>query len=324
MYSAPEEAGRQIMRHDYALHTLGEGEFEDFVCKICLHWLGPGVIPFCTGPDGGRDARFHGTATHFPSSKSPLKGKTVIQAKHCGSADASCSDASFKTKFRKEEIPRVRGLVKDGVLDHYLLFTNRKLSGKADKDYEKRVLGVGAKTATVIARERLHLELDTRKELLAAVPAIGANLTPLRFMSTDLASIIPQVAKALASTKASVSDSAHNFTFVKKNSRKNRLNRLTRAYYEFIEKESLPYFQTVKKFLENRRNESYADLYHDTADELKQKITVYRNHFDTFDEILLCIRDEVISSNPDLKSNRRLVNLLLHYMYFDCDIGRHA
>jgi hypothetical protein len=34
--------------------------------------------------------------------------------------------------------------------------------------------------------------------------------------------------------------------------------------------------------------------------------------------------DLIVAANPQLRRRRRLINVLLHYMYYDCDIGQHA
>jgi hypothetical protein len=99
---------------------------------------------------------------------------------------------------------------------------------------------------------------------------------------------------------------------------------LARGYYDYINQKSLPYFPDIKKFLENPRNDSLVDLYHDTADELKQQITIRRSEFASFDEVFLRVYQQIVLGTPALKTKRRYINTLLHYMYFDCDIGQHA
>ncbi len=79
---------------DYLLHTLSAGDFEELVVKICHEILGFGTISFSSGPDGGRDAFFDGTAQRFPSKADPWTGKFVIQAKHTEKDDVSCSETA--------------------------------------------------------------------------------------------------------------------------------------------------------------------------------------------------------------------------------------
>jgi hypothetical protein len=40
--------------------------------------------------------------------------------------------------------------------------------------------------------------------------------------------------------------------------------------------------------------------------------------------VLTYLYDEIVSTVTDGQGRRRLVSVFLHYMYFDCDIGRHA
>ena len=310
------------MKRDYALHTLGDEEFEDLTTKLCIHWLGEGVIPFATGKDGGRDARFSGTANCFPSEAAPSTGRFVIQAKHTGAADASCSDPGFLTLV-KHELPKITRLKTEKLLDHYLLFTNRKLTGKADKTLEKMMTAAGAMTAHVIARERIHAQLDLRQDIVRAIHALKLLQEPLLLEPSDLADVIHNFHAALTADSTPY-DSAHNFTYLKKDSAKNKINGLSAAYYDYIEQKSMPYFPDIKKFLENTRNRALVDLYHDAADELKQQIIARRDEFDSFDEVFLRVYQFIVAANPSLKTKRRYVNTLLHYMYFDCDIGQHA
>src|SRR3954469_8296 len=100
---------RTFMARDYRLYELSDAEFEGLVVQICVRWLGQGVMPFAPGRDGGRDAKFHGTATCFPSATAPHSGHFVIQAKHVNERDRSCSDRDF-AKLLKGEHPKVKRL----------------------------------------------------------------------------------------------------------------------------------------------------------------------------------------------------------------------
>ena len=113
----------------YPLHDLSDEEFEDLVTRVCRKILGIGTTSFEKGPDGGKDAKFEGTANCFPSETSPLSGKVVIQAKHTSNPTKSCSDNDFhnnKTSVLKIEIPKIKKQVEEESVTHYLLFTNRE------------------------------------------------------------------------------------------------------------------------------------------------------------------------------------------------------
>ena len=54
----------------YRYEELSPVQFESLVTDICRHVLGKATRGFAEGPDGGRDARFDGTANDFPSASS--------------------------------------------------------------------------------------------------------------------------------------------------------------------------------------------------------------------------------------------------------------
>ncbi|MEI9988123.1 MAG: hypothetical protein WDN69_36470 [Aliidongia sp.] len=88
--------------------------------------------------DGGRDAKFVGTAELFPSKSAPWVGTVIIQAKHTNGYNRLFSETDFfsanstKTVIG-EEVPRIKRLRGQEQLDHYMLFANRKLAGNADQ-----------------------------------------------------------------------------------------------------------------------------------------------------------------------------------------------
>lgn len=309
------------MKRSYPLHDLADDEFEDLTCRICHRTLGTGTISFTAGKDGGRDARFTGTAQAFPSTASPATGKFIIQAKHTSNPSASCSHAEF-TRIVNEEVPKITTLVANGELEYYLLFTNRRLTPPAENQFKTTVLAIkGVKDTWLIATDNIRRYLDETPQIWTSM-GFPRNEAPFRFQPGDLNNVITAF-HAVVQDGTSPFHSAQNFTFVDKKT-KNIINRLTDEYYEYMKRESLPHFNRIKTFLEGPRNTDIKNLYHDAADELKQKIITYRKEFTTFDEVLTYVYDLIIKNNPELQGKKQLVRLFLHYMYFDCDIGDHA
>ena len=150
------------MRRSFPLHDLGNDEFQTLVACICREILGTGTIVFATGKDGGRDARFEGCAQRFPSAASPLIGRFIIQAKHTANPVASISDADF-TRDVKTEAPKIKQLVNDGELEHYMVFTNRKVPANALVQLEANLKALGPKTVHVLGIEQIrdYLTLHT-------------------------------------------------------------------------------------------------------------------------------------------------------------------
>ena len=70
---------------------------------------------FAKGPDGGRDAKFVGTAELHPSKAAPWVGTTIIQAKHTNGYNRNFSESDFFSMTAAntvlgKEIPRIKKL----------------------------------------------------------------------------------------------------------------------------------------------------------------------------------------------------------------------
>ena len=255
------------MRRDYRLYELNNDEFERLTAKICVKWLGVGVIPFAPGKDGGRDAKFCGTAERFPSAAAPIKGHCVIQAKHVAAADKSCSDTEFD-RILKAEHPKVSRLINEQICQHYIIFTNRKLTGGADEKHIAELVKLGLETAHIIAVERIHQALDDHQDLQTGLPNL-LDVTPFRFAPDDLIEVIG-VLHDYVGVKDDGFNSARDFESIRIRDEKNRINGLSAEYYsQIVVNNSMPYFEAVEQFLKNPRNREFRDLYHDTADELR-------------------------------------------------------
>jgi hypothetical protein len=311
----------ESMKRHYRLHELEDTEFEDLVCRICMRILGMGTIAFSSGKDGGRDARFDGTAQHFPSRTSPARGKFVIQAKHTTQPGASCSDSPFKRIF-KSELPKIKNLARAGDLELYLLFTNRDLTGGTESSMVKQLQKIrGVRKAWVLGNTPIRQHLDMHPDVWSSM-GLDRYEGPFRVSPDEMVEVVTEFHKALTDSGSSF-NSALNFNFVRKD-RKNKINRLSKPYYAYIQQDSLPHFRRIKTFLEDPRNVRLKALYHDSADELRQKIVTFRGEFGSFDEVLTRVRDLIATRESKLAGKKRLVNLFLHYMYCNCDIGDHA
>jgi len=308
-----------MLPRDYRLHELNDDEFEKLVVRICTRWLGDGVTPFAAGRDGGRDGKFNGVANSYPSVAAPLAGHCVLQSKHTSSPDKSCSDREFETLLSKEH-PKIKRLIEENLCDHYLVFTNRKYTGGADEKLVKQLAALGLKSAHIIGVERLHLALDDYPDIRETLPN-RLDSSPFRFDPDDLVEVIGALHAFTSDDYDSAFRSAFDFEKLKM-PQKNALNGVTDEYYnQVIVGQSMSHFERVGQFLQNPRNEQFAALYHDAADELKQKIILRRKSFESFDEIFLFMYERIQQKRTTLRGRRRLITIILHYMYFNCDIG---
>ncbi len=307
-----------MTRRDYRLHELSEAEFERLVVQICVRWLGEGVTPFAPGRDGGRDGKFHGTANSFPSTAHPLTGHCVLQAKHAAAPNRSCSDKDFGTLLEKEH-PKIIRLVGKSICDHYLVFTNRKYSGGTDEKLMEALNGLGVTSAHIIGVERLHLALDDYADIANQLPN-RYDTMPFRFDPDDLVEVIGALHTFTQDDCITSFRSAFDFEKIKIQE-KNIINGVTKEYYNQMIVDSMVHFERVKQFLGNPRNRELAALYHDSADDLKQKILTKRSQFGAFDEIFTFMNEHIQEKKGALRGKRRLITILLHYMYCNCDVG---
>lgn len=303
----------------YPLHYQNEDDFENLVTLICKKILGEGVIPFAKGRDGGKDGRFTGTANCFPSENDPWKGNIIIQAKHTEKIQASCSDSDFN-KIVGDEIDKIKNLKSKGEIDYYLLFTNRKLTGGADSLIVKRIKDETGIENNLIAEEKIQQYLIQFPDVVK-MAGLNKLLMPLEFDDSDIRDVVLAIKDALKAkdVRPIIDFSKPELT------KKNELNNLSEDYFSNVIQSEFADFSRIESFLSDPINEEVKEGYEDAISDLNAKITIHRDKYGGFEEIIDDVYDKVIGQSGDsLKGNKRLVRTLLHYMYCKCDIGKKA
>jgi len=302
----------------YPLENLAsDKEFEDLVALICERILGMGTNIFSVGKDGGKDGKFVGKANNFPSEAKPWDGKIIIQAKHTKRPNASCSDPDFQKILKNDVIPAIKKLIESNEIDYYLLFTNRKLSGIKDtkiEDLFKQHTGVENR---VLGLERIDLWLNEFPEI-AKTLNLNRLLLPIEFNEEDLKDIVLTFSKL--DIKKGVLPEIPEERDIKK---KNELNKLSKNYFDDVIKKNMPYFEQIRNFLSEPNNKELLNKYENTIDDLNEEITIHRDEYEKFEMILNHLYKIVLSKFSDLNSKRALVRVFLHYMYYNCDIGKN-
>ncbi len=309
------------MKSDYRLWQLGHDEFERLVVHMCFKLLGPGTVAFADGRDGGRDARFTGTAIRYPSPTAPWSGKFIIQAKHTSSPVASCSDPDFhknKSSTLALELQKVINLKKDGFLNNYILFTNRSAPGSIDVAISEFKTNSGIVNFEIIAKETMHTIIDAEPDLIK-ICDLDRLRGPLRIDPIDLKEIIEEFHTNAAIKKVDLSGMP-SFSYLNI-SEKNRINDLDAAYFAYMTSESEPYFNDIDRFLKHPANQSLAEKYQDLAHDFNAKVFSRRQEFAGFSTVLSHLYEQVSSALRSLPGKRRLISAFLHYMYFNCDLG---
>ncbi len=311
----------------YAYEDLSDSQFEKLVCVLCQELLGISVSVFSDGPDGGRDAKFVGTAELHPSTAQPWVGTTIIQAKHTNGYNRLFSEGDFynpaaKTSVLRDEIPRIKKLKELGQLDHYMLFANRRLAGNAESEiraYLSRECGISESSIYLCGIEQLELWMKR----FPNVPKI-ADLDPLDgpliVSPDDLAEVVVALAQQGPMVKQIMD---HPPTERVSYDKKNTLNNMTAEYAEAQRKRYLKDTAQIQAFLAAPDNSDVLRQYESVVEEFQLKIIARRKDYQTFDRVMEYLIDILCNRDASLRQHKhkRLTRVLLFYMYWNCDIG---
>lgn len=308
---------------EYPLEELSDDQFEKLVNTICQEILGSGVISFSKGKDGGKDGSFTGIANKFPSEKSPWKGQFIIQAKHTNISNASCAERDFMNII-KSEIKKIIKLKSDNKIDNYLLFTNRKYSGiKGENIKDVIIKETGIQNVAILGKESINEYLNSFKNI---VKQYGLNSIKFNFEFSDeeIKEIIYIFKRQLPLINKGIKgkEKKYDFKYIIK-SEKNKKNKLSEEYYkDQILNKSLSEFEKIDSFLSNPINSELKEYYYDTASELDEIICIQRDKFENFENIFNYIYKYICDGDSSIKGSKRHIKTFLHYMYFECLIGK--
>lgn len=309
----------------YAFEDLDDGQFERIVVQAMRKLFGAGVQGFATGPDGGRDARFQGTASRFPSEAAQWSGITVGQAKHTAALNAHFSEPSFGSEAKDSilslEIERLKKLKAAGELDFYILFSNRRLGGVTGPLLEARVaaqVGLPRSNVHFVGVERLNDLLVEFPDILklAGISFVDGPLLPT---SQDLAEVVLAIADELEPAKVEPAP-VPRVSYAEKNA----LNSMSDDFAAELSRRYLGYTQRIEDFLAAPQNEEIRRRYEATVEDFQLKIIAKRGNHQTFDEVFNHLVEMLVKRDPVLsgRGRVRLVRVMLFYMYWHCDIGK--
>lgn len=309
----------------YAFEDLSDDQFEELVVLLCRCLLGMGVQGFAKGIDGGRDAKFVGTAELLPSKAEPWRGTVIVQAKHTNGYNRSFSEGDFYSPGSQnnvigKEVPRVLKLRGTKQLDHYILFANRRLTGNTESDIRAHLskqCEIPEGSIMLCGLEQLESWLKTFSD----VPAL-ANLdlidSPLIVSPDDLSEVVQALARHM--------DGVAILLDVPPTPRtpyeiKNILNNMSPDYAKNLRKLYLKETAQVKTFLAAPENAELLRMYESVVEEFQLKIIAKRKDYQSFDQVINYLFDLLFARDPLLRANKRLTRVMLFYMYWNCDIG---
>ncbi|MBV4422782.1 ABC-three component system protein [Clostridium tyrobutyricum] len=142
------------------------------------------------------------------------------------------------------------------------------------------------------------------------------------FYEEDIKSIIIYFSKEIDNICNDISEDV-DFMNIPLLEVKNCLNNLSNDYFEDIKEGHMQYFYKIDNFLKDPKNKQYLKMYMDTIAELKFKITSFRKDYDKFERIFIVLYDYTFNNHKDeLRLDRNLIFVFLHFMYCNCDIGK--
>ncbi|KQY73400.1 MULTISPECIES: ABC-three component system protein [unclassified Brevundimonas] len=314
----------------FAYEDLSEDQFERLIVLLCQRLLGVSVKGFAKGPDGGRDAKFVGTAELHPSKAAPWVGTTVVQAKHTNGYNRHFGEADFYSPTAKDtvigkEVPRIIKLREAKQLDHYMLFANRRLAGNADQNITKYIAetcGLPEGSIYLCGVEQLELYLKQFPEV-AALADLDPVDSPLIVSPDELAIVVEAIASHDADLSAVLDAPPSERTSYEE---KNDLNNMTADYAAALRRRYLKDTAQIRAFLAAPENLEILKSYEATAEEFQMKIISKRKAFQNFDAVMEYLLDLLFQRDPILRQrqHKRLTRAVLFYMYWNCDIGEVA
>jgi len=311
----------------YAYEDLSPEQFETLIVLLCQRLLGMSVQGFAKGPDGGRDAKFVGTAQLLPSTAAPWSGTIIIQAKHTNGYNRHFGEGDFYNPTSvntvlSKEIPRIKRLRTAKMLDHYILFANRRLAGNAESDisaYLSSQCGLPMVSIYLCGVEQLELWIKQFADV-----AKHANLdpvdSPLIVSSDDLAVVVQAIARNEADVAAALDVPPSERTSFEQ---KNAINNMTPEYAKALRKRYLKETAQIGAFLSAPENMEILRYYEAVVEEFQFKIIAKRKDHQSFDAVMEYLLDLLLDRDPVLRQTRhkRLTRAVLFYMYWNCDIG---
>jgi hypothetical protein len=311
----------------FAYEDLSDDQFEKLIVFLCQRLLGISVQGFAKGPDGGRDAKFVGTAELHPSKAAPWVGTIIVQAKHTNGYNRNFSESDFFSTTAQntvlgKEIPRIKKLREGKQLDHYMLFANRRLAGNAQSEiceYLAAQCGIPSSSIYLCGLEQLEVWLKTFPDVAGKADLDPVD-SPLIVSPDDLAEVVQALARQKDGVSALLDDPPTTRVTYEQ---KNLLNNMSVEYAKAQRKKYLKETAQIRAFLAAPENLELLHVYESVVDEFELKIIAKRKDYQTFDEVMEYLVDLLFNRDPVLRqhAHKRLTRAVLFYMYWNCDIG---
>ena len=132
------------MAQKYRLNALGWYNFERLVQTLLKVIIGPGVTSFGGSRDGGRDAKFKGTA-NYPNANTNWSGCWIFQVKFIDYEEFTSNEA--RSRLKREVCNELKKIIKRNRQkpDNYILITNINLTSNNKSNLNDLAIKCGHK-----------------------------------------------------------------------------------------------------------------------------------------------------------------------------------
>jgi len=149
----------------YNLHQLGWYNFQLLANTVAREVFGQTSESFLPSKDGGKDGAFSGTWNRARNES--IQGTFVFQCKF-----TSKLDYNLRVSDLRDEIEKVKLLVRSGECDNYIVFTNAGVSGATDAKIKTELKNAGVKQVMIYDRGWICQTIHENKRLRMLVPRV--------------------------------------------------------------------------------------------------------------------------------------------------------
>lgn len=147
----------------FQLHQLGWFSFQQLSISVAKEVFGQTISSFLPSKDGGRDGAF--TGLWKQSKNEVIEGQYVLQCKFTNHVNRRLKPSDLEDEFEK-----IEKLVKGGLCDFYILFTNYGVSGNVEARIASHVKNVGVKYFRIFDSEWIIQTIKENNRLRIMVP----------------------------------------------------------------------------------------------------------------------------------------------------------
>ena len=105
--------------------------------------------------------------------------------------------------------------------------------------------------------------------------------------------------------------------------RKNELNNVSWDFFKDKIRGHLQYNQTIEDFLRNPINQKIQEDYFKVTTTIQDFYNEEQNSFSTFEEVFREVFNKINTYDDDISGINTKIKIILHNMYFNCDIGNN-